>query len=94
MVVLRSDLNGRVRVLAPVDPRDDQHVEGGKKYELKGRGGREAFVAEDTAGQGTVLAAWSKTPFTFDRYVKDGRSRGKMRRRMIPRRASWPSSTT
>jgi hypothetical protein len=73
VVVLRSDLNGRVRVLAPVDPRDEQHVDGGKKYELKGRGGREAFVAEDTAGQGTVLAAWSNTPFNFDRYVKDGR---------------------
>jgi hypothetical protein len=73
VVVLRSDLNGRVRVLSPVDPGDDQHVEGGKKYELKGRGGREAFVAEDTAGQGIVLAAWSRTPFSFDRYVKDGR---------------------
>ena len=36
VVVLRSDLNGRVRVLAPVDPRDDQHVDGGKKYELIG----------------------------------------------------------
>jgi hypothetical protein len=73
VVVLRSDMNGRVRVLAPVDPRDDQHVEAGKKYELKGRGGREAFVTEDTTGQGIVLAAWSKTPFNFDRYVKDGR---------------------
>jgi hypothetical protein len=73
LVVLRSDLNGRVRVLSPVDPRDDQHVDGGRKYELKGRGGREAFVAEDTAGQGTVLAAWSATPFAFDQYVKDGR---------------------
>jgi hypothetical protein len=72
-VVLRSDLNGRVRVISPVDPSGDQHVDGGKKYELKGRGGREAFVAEDTTGQGTVLAAWSRTPFTFDRYVKDGR---------------------
>jgi hypothetical protein len=73
LVVLRSDLNGRVRVLSPVDPSGDQHVDGGKKYELRGRGGREAFVAEDTTGQGVVLAAWSKTPFTFDRYVKDGR---------------------
>src|SRR6185503_5836042 len=52
LVVLRSDRGGRVRVLAPVDPGDDQHVDGGKKYELKGRGGREAFVAEDSAGQG------------------------------------------
>jgi hypothetical protein len=73
LVVLRSDRAGRVRVLAPVDPRDDQHVDGGKKYELKGRGGREAFVAEDSAGQGLVLAAWSPTPFTFDRYIKNGR---------------------
>ena len=72
LVVLRADLNGRVRVLSPVDPDDDQHVSGGKKVELKGRGGREAFVAEDTSGQGVVLAAWSKTPFTFDRYVKNG----------------------
>jgi hypothetical protein len=72
LVVLREDLNGRVRVLSPVDPDDDQHVSGGKKVELKGRGGREAFVAEDTSGQGVVLAAWSKSPFTFDRYVKNG----------------------
>jgi hypothetical protein len=73
LVVLRAEENGRVRVLSPVDPGDDQHVSGGKKYELKGRGGREAFVTEDSSGQGTVLAAWSKTPFTFDRYVTNGR---------------------
>jgi hypothetical protein len=73
LVVLRTDLNGRVRVLWPVDPGENQFVSGGKKVELKGRGGREAFVAEDSSGQGSVLAAWSKTPFTFDRYVKNGR---------------------
>jgi hypothetical protein len=73
LVVLRADLNGRVRVLWPVDPGENQFVSGGKKVELKGRGGREAFVAEDSSGQGNVLAAWSKTPFTFDRYVKNGR---------------------
>ena len=39
----------------------------------QGARGREAFVAEDSAGQGLVLAAWSPTPFTFDRYVKNGR---------------------
>jgi hypothetical protein len=72
LVALRADRNGQVRVLSPVSPDDDQHVSGGKKYELKGRGGREAFVAEDSSGQGIVLAAWSKTPFTFERYVKNG----------------------
>jgi len=73
LVVLRADMNGRVRVLAPIDPQDDQHVNGGKKYELKGRGGREAFVAEDTTGQGVVLAAWSKSPFDFSRFETNGR---------------------
>lgn len=71
VVVLRSDARGNVRVLSPVDPDDDQLIQGGKKYEAKGRGGREAFVVEDTSGQGTVLAAWSKTPFELGRYARD-----------------------
>src|SRR5436189_6252789 len=41
LVVLRADASGQVRVLFPVDPDGDQQVRGGKKYELKGRGGRE-----------------------------------------------------
>jgi hypothetical protein len=72
LVVLRADVDGRVRVLFPIDPQDDQRIAGGKKYELKGRGGREAFVAEDTLGQGTVLAAYSKTPFRFEEFEKGG----------------------
>jgi Domain of unknown function (DUF4384) len=72
LVVLRSDMRGHIRVLAPVDPADDQHVTGGKKYELKGRGGREAFVAEDSTGQGIVVAAWSKTPFDVAGFVRNG----------------------
>jgi len=57
VVVLRSDARGNIRVLSPLDPDGDQLVSAGKKYEVKGRGGREAFVVEDTAGQGLVLAA-------------------------------------
>src|SRR5919109_516808 len=60
LVVLRSDARGNVRVLWPVDPDDDQQIHGGKKYEAKGRGDREAFLVEDTTGQGVVLAAWSR----------------------------------
>src|SRR5262245_60690207 len=55
LIVLRADAGGRVRVLFPLDPTDDQRITAGKKYELKGRGGREAFIADDTAGHGTVL---------------------------------------
>jgi hypothetical protein len=72
LVVLRSDMDGHVRVLFPIDPQDDQRVSADKKYELKGRGGREAFVTEDTTGQGIVLAAYSEAPFSFARFEKDG----------------------
>jgi hypothetical protein len=72
LVVLRADVDGRVRVLFPLDPTDDQRIARNKKYELKGRGGREAFVADDTTGSGTVLAAYSKTPFRFDQFEKNG----------------------
>jgi hypothetical protein len=72
LVVLRADIDGRVQALFPVDPQDDPRVKGEKKYELKGRGGREAFVADDTIGRGTVVAAYSETPFRFDEFERDG----------------------
>src|SRR5438552_13784070 len=72
LVVLRADAGGRVRVLFPVDPAGDQRVRAGKKYELKGRGDREAFVVDDTSGHGTVLAALAGTPFRFDQFEKNG----------------------
>jgi hypothetical protein len=72
LIVLRSDGAGRVRVLFPLEPQDDQRITGGKKYELKGRGGREAFVAVDTSGPGTVLAAISESPFRVDPFAQNG----------------------
>lgn len=73
VVVLRSDARGNVRLLSPLDPDGDQRVSAGKKYEAKGRGGREAFVVEDTSGQGLVLAAWSTRPFDLTRFERNGR---------------------
>jgi hypothetical protein len=72
LIVLRSDGAGHVRVLFPLDPQGEQRITGGKKYELKGRGGREAFVADDTSGHGTVLAAISGSPFRVDQLTQSG----------------------
>src|SRR2546427_909761 len=72
LVVLRADAQGHVRVLFPIDPDGNQQIRGDKKDELKGRGGREAFVVDDTSGHGTVLAAVAKTPFQFDEFAKNG----------------------
>src|SRR5436190_23021078 len=61
LVVLRADASGQVRVLFPVDPYGYHPVRGGKKYELKGPGGRQAFFVRDPTGRGTPLAAVAET---------------------------------
>ena len=56
----------------PLDPTDDNFVRGGKKYEVEGRGGRDAFDVGDRSGRGTVYAAVSGTPFRFDEFTLSG----------------------
>jgi hypothetical protein len=73
LIVLRADGAGRVRVLFPLEPQGDQRITGGKKYELKGRGGREAFIAEDIGGHGMVFAAISTSPFRVEEFARTGR---------------------
>ena len=72
VVVLRVDAQGRVRILYPRDPDEPAAVRGGKEFEVKGRGDREAFVADEPEGGGTVLAAWSAAPFRFDAFTRAG----------------------
>src|SRR2546422_9251216 len=72
VVVLRTDGDGHVRVLFPLDPSADAFVRGGDKREIRSRGGREAFIADEREGGGLVLAAWSKSAFKFDQFVRAG----------------------
>jgi uncharacterized membrane protein YgcG len=72
LVVLQADTEGHLRVLFPIDPTDDNFVRGGKKYEVEGRGGRDAFDVGDRSGRGTVYAAVSRAPFRFDEFVLSG----------------------
>jgi hypothetical protein len=68
LLVFHVDPEGYLRVLFPLDPDKDNFVRGDKKYEVRGRGGREAFEA-DAKGRGTVYAAVSRDPFRFDGFV-------------------------
>lgn len=68
LIVLHVDPDGYLRALFPLDPDKDNFVRGGKKYEVRGRGDREAFEA-DGKGRGTVYAAVSREPFRFDGFV-------------------------
>ncbi|MEO6055500.1 MAG: DUF4384 domain-containing protein [Gemmatimonadales bacterium] len=69
LVVFHADPDGHLRVLFPIDPNDDSFVRGGKKYEVRGRSGRESFTADNGKGRGTVYAALSHDPFRFDQFV-------------------------
>lgn len=68
LIVFHVDPEGRLRVLFPIDPDKDNFVRGGKKYEVRGRGGREAFEADGT-GRGVVYGAVSRDPFRFDGFI-------------------------
>jgi uncharacterized protein DUF4384 len=70
LVVLRADPAGRVRVLFPLDPSDDDFVRGGDSFEVRGRGDREAFSIDEREGTGVVLAARSAVPLKFDEFVR------------------------
>ena len=68
LVVLHADPAGRVRVLFPLDPGDDDFIRGASQFEVRGRNDRDAFQIEGTDGSGLVLAAVSPDPFTFTEF--------------------------
>lgn len=72
LVVLHADADGRVRVLFPLDPTDDDFIRGGTRFEVRARGDREAFQIEANDGSGTVLAAVAKDPFNFSSFTLNG----------------------
>jgi hypothetical protein len=68
LLVVQVDPDGYLRVLFPLDPDKDNFVRGGKKYEVRGRGDRQAFEA-DAKGRGTVYAAVAREPFRFENFM-------------------------
>ena len=70
LVVLHADPDGRVRVLFPLDPSDDDFVRGGKRVEIRGRSDRDAFFIDANDGSGTVVAVLSSDPLSYDAYVR------------------------
>ena len=71
LVVLHADPEGRIRVLFPLDPSDDDFVRGGRKVEIRSRSDRDAFFVDAGDGSGTVVAVLSPDPLTFDGFVRN-----------------------
>ena len=71
VVVLHADPDGRVRVLFPRDPSDDDFVRGGRRVEIRGRTDRSAFFVDAEDGSGTVVAVLSPDPLSFDAFMRN-----------------------
>ncbi len=86
VTVLRIDTDGRVRILFPIDPWEDNWARGGRTFEVLGRDRDEAFRVDDYPGVGYVFAIASDDPFDYNdiirgdhwdyRAISDGRVRG------------------
>jgi hypothetical protein len=71
LLVLHAEPDGRIRVLFPIDPVEDNFVRGGSEFEIRGRGDREAFSVFTQSGIGTVYAAFSRDPFQFAEFARN-----------------------
>ena len=63
LVVFRLDGEGRIRPLFPLNPEDSTFVRGGREFEVRGRGDRDAFTVDEREGTGRIIAALAETPF-------------------------------
>ena len=72
LIVFRVDGDGRIRVVFPLDPDADAFVRGGKEYELRGRGDRSTFLADDRGGSGMIYAALSHQPLVVRDFSQNG----------------------
>jgi hypothetical protein len=85
ITVLRVDTDGRIRVLFPREPWEDNFARGGRTFEVLDRDDR-AFTIDDYPGVGYVFAVSSPDPFAYDEFIRgdhwdyrliaDGRVRG------------------
>lgn len=86
VTILRVDTDGRVRVLYPREPWDDNFVRGGREYDVLQRSSPDAFYVDDYPGVGYIFAVAAADPFVYDaiksedhwdyRLIADGRVRG------------------
>jgi hypothetical protein len=87
VTIFRVDTDGRVRVLFPREPWEDNFARGGRDFEVDGNQlHRDAFAIDDYPGVGYLFAVAAPDPFIYDniesgdhwdyRVIADGRVRG------------------
>src|SRR6266498_4557334 len=86
VTIFRVDTDGRVRVLFPREPWEDNFARGGREFEVRSGSDRDAFYVDDYPGVGYIFAVIAADPFVYDpietsdhwdyRVIADGRVRG------------------
>lgn len=71
VTVFRIDTDGRVRVLFPTDPWDDNYAVGGERYQVDPRDDGYTFRVDDYPGQGYLFAVATRDPFVYDAFVRN-----------------------
>jgi hypothetical protein len=70
VTVIRVDTDGRLRVLFPLDPWEDNFARGGRAYEVRRPYERYAFVVDEYPGEGYVFALATRDPFDYRALVR------------------------
>ncbi|MDH3496412.1 MAG: DUF4384 domain-containing protein [Gemmatimonadota bacterium] len=70
VTLFRIDTDGRIRVLFPLSPWDDNFAVGGVRYQIDPRNDGYTFRVDDYPGEGYLFAIASLDPFTYARYVR------------------------
>ena len=70
VTIFRIDTDGRVRVLFPVDPWDDNFARGGRAYEVRPTDDAYAFMVDEYPGEGYVFAIATRDPFDYREMVR------------------------
>src|SRR5467141_3773149 len=70
VTIFRVDTDGRVRVLFPREPWEDNYARGGEKYEVRPYGDHWAFSVDDYPGEGYIFAVASIDPYNYADLVR------------------------
>ncbi len=70
VTVFHIDTDGRVRVLFPEDPWEDNFARGGHAYEVRPRDDRYAVYLDEYPGQGYLFAIATRDPFDYHAVVR------------------------
>ena len=69
VTIFRVDTDGRIRVLFPYDPWEDNFARGGRDFEIDSRGRRAGYRIDDYPGVGYIFGVASAEPFAYDPFV-------------------------